>query len=79
MVSKRYYGGKKGATIPFMTRISIETYQAIQEIAYKVDMPLNQVGVAFLEYALCHAEAQECIAHRLNFKIPNINTLNQNQ
>jgi hypothetical protein len=66
----RYYGNRKGATIPFMTRLSIETYQTIAEISERVDMNLNQVGVALIEYALGHAEVGECIAHRLNFRIP---------
>ena len=77
--NKRYYGNKKGATIPFMTRISIETYQAISEIADHVDMNLNQVGVALIEYAVSHAEVRECIAHRLGFRIPNIEKLASNQ
>jgi len=69
-INGRYYGNKKGATIPLMTRISIEAYQTIAAIADKIDAPLNQVGVAFLEYALSHAELEECTAHRLKFKMP---------
>jgi hypothetical protein len=72
MVNKRYYGNKKGATIPFMTRLSIETYQTIAEISEKVDIGLNQIGVALIEYALTHAELEECVGHRLRFKIPTI-------
>lgn len=72
MVKNRYYGNKKGATIPFMTRLSIETYQAIAEISEKVDVGLNQIGVALIEYALTHAELEECVGHRLRFKIPTI-------
>ena len=77
--NKRYYGNKKGATIPFMTRISIETYQAISEISEQVQMNFNQVGVALIEYALSHAELEECIAHKLRFRIPNIEKLASNQ
>lgn len=77
--NKRYYGNKKGATIPFMTRISIETYQAISEIADHVNMNFNQVGVALIEYALSHAELEECVAHKLRFRIPNIEKLASSQ
>lgn len=73
--NKRFYGNKKGATIPFMTRLSIETYMAIQEISEQVNMGLNQIGVALIEYALSHAELEECTAHRLRFKIPSIDSL----
>ena len=75
----RFYGNKKGATIPFMTRISIETYQNISRIAEQVDMNFNQVGVALIEYALSHAELEECVARRLKFRIPNIEKLASSQ
>ena len=77
--NNRFYGNKRGATIPFMTRLSIETYQAIVEISEQVNMKYNQVGVALIEYALSHAEVEECIAHKLKFRIPNIDKSEDNR
>ena len=74
-INGRYYGnkGKKGATIPVMTRMSIEDYQELVKFAEATDLTLNQVTLAFLEYALDNAHLEECIAHRISFSKPVIN------
>lgn len=75
-VNGRYYGnnkGKKGATIPVMTRMSIEDYQELVKFSEATDLSINQVTLAFLEYALDNAHLEECIAHRISFSKPVIN------
>lgn len=74
--NKNCYGrpkNKKGATIPIMTRMSIEDYQEVVRFADATDMTINQVTLAFLEYALDNAHLEECIAHRISFSKPVIN------
>lgn len=66
----RFYGNKKGATIPVMTRVSIEAYQDIAKISEATNISINQVTLMFLEYALANAQLEECKARRIKFRTP---------
>ena len=64
---QRYYGNKKGATVPIMSRVSIETYQELLKISEQTEMSLNQINVMLVEYALDNARLEEYMAYRIKF------------
>lgn len=64
---QRYYGNKKGATVPIMSRVSIETYQELLNLSEQTGMCLNQINVMLVEYALGNARLEEYMAYRIKF------------
>ena len=68
--NNRYYGNRRGPTIPIMSRVSIETYQRLHYLAEHSDLNLNQLNVMFIEYGLSHARLGKYDSYRIKFDQP---------